>query len=120
MKRPMLRGLALLAILAPGGCVPYPAYRTARPEVALAIRTARQRPSPGARVTLISTTHPDGLVKTKDSVETGPDGTVRFERTRELRLEVLFLHRGPIHFWNWCVEKEGFATFFTSGPRTKM
>jgi hypothetical protein len=116
----MARGLALLAILALAGCVPYPAYRTVRPEVALTIRDARQRPIQGARVTLISTTHPDGRVNTRDTRETGPDGTARFERTRALRIEWLFLHRGEIDFWNWCVEKEGFGTYFSSGPRTKM
>jgi hypothetical protein len=120
MGETMARGLGFLLILAVAGCVPYPAYRTVRPEVALSIRDSRQRPIQGARVTLVSTSHPEGVVKSTDTIETGPDGTARFAGKRALRLEVLFLYRGEISFWNWCVEKEGYATYFTSGPRTKM
>jgi len=89
----MARGLAFLLILALGGCLPYPSYRKARPEVSLTIRDARRRPIPGARVTLISTTHPDGLVSSRDTTETAADGTARFASRRELRIEVLLLYR---------------------------
>jgi hypothetical protein len=71
-------------------------------------------------VTLISTTHPDGYVRSRDTLETGPDGIARFRGKRGLRIEWLFLHRGPVYFWNWCVAKEGFVTYSTSGPRTKV
>jgi hypothetical protein len=120
MEKPMKRGLVFLLIFILGGCVPYPSYRRTRPEVTLTIRDSRQSPIQGARVTLISTTHPDGLVKSKETIQTGPEGTANFKGKRGLRIEWLFLYRGEIRFWNWCVEKEGFVTYFTSGPRTKM
>jgi hypothetical protein len=116
----MRRGLALLLIFALGACVPYPTYRKVRPDVKLMIVDRRQSLIEGARVTLISTTHPEGHVRSRDTLETGPDGIVRFPGKRGLRIEWLFLYRGPIYFWNWCVEKPGFATYFTSGPRTKV
>ena len=116
----MQRALALLVGLMLCGCLPYPSYRKVRPEVSLTIRDVRQRPIEGARVTLISTAHPDGAVRSRDTVQTGPEGTALFRSQRGLRIEVLFMHRGEIRFWNWCVEKEGFGTYFTSGPRTKM
>jgi len=113
------RGLALLSVVL-GGCVPFPAYRTVRPDVTLTICDARQRPIEGARVTLVSTEPPFGAVKSRDEALTGADGRVRFDSRRALRLEVMFLYRGDIRFWTWCVQKEGFATYFTSGPRTKV
>jgi len=115
-----VRALVLLLGIALCGCVPFPSYRTARPEVLLAIRDARQRPIEGARVTLVSTEPPWGAVKSSAEVRTGADGVARFDAQRELRVEVMFLYRGPIRFWNWCVEKEGFVTFSTDGPRTKV
>jgi hypothetical protein len=117
---PMARGLPWLLIAALCGCVPYPAYRTTRPEVTLTIRDARQRPIEGARVTLVSTEPPFDVVKSQAELWTAADGVVRFSSERELRVEVLFLYRGPIRFWNWCVEKEGFVTYFSRGPRTKV
>jgi hypothetical protein len=121
MEHHVARGLAVLLILALGAaCVPYPSYRRVRPEVTLTIRDARQRPIEGARVTLISTEHLSGTVKSRDSVQTGADGIASFPGKRALRIEVLFLYRGGFSFWNWCVEKEGFVTYFTSGPRTKV
>ena len=116
----MRRGLTLLLIFALGGCVPYPTFRKVRPDVALMVVDRRQSLIEGAKVTLISTTHPEGYVRSRDTLETGPDGMVRFPGKRALRIEVLFLHRGPIYFWNWCVEKEGFVTYFTNGPHTKV
>jgi len=114
------RGLALLLGVALSGCLPFPSYRTVRPEVTLTIRDARQRPIEGARVTLVSTEPPFGAVKSRAEVLTGADGVASFAARRALRLEVLFLYRGDIRFWNWCVEKEGFVTYFSSGPRTKV
>ena len=116
----MVRGMALLLILAVGGCIPYPTYRRVRPEVRLTVRDARHRPIEGAQVTLISTSHPDGIVKSMDIADTGPDGTVGFKGKRRLGVEVTFMDHKEISFWNWCVQKQGFATYFTNGPRTKV
>jgi hypothetical protein len=110
----------LVSILALGGCVPYPTYRRTRPEVRLTILDARQRPIEGARVTLVSTSHPYGTLRSIDTTQTGPDGTAGFEGERKLGVEVTFMDHKEILFWNWCVEKQGFVTHFTSGPRTKV
>ncbi len=120
MENPVSRALALLLTLALAGCVPYPTYRRTRPEVKLTIRDARQRPIVGAQVTLIGTSHPDGILKWIDTAKTAADGTVVFKGKRSLGIEVTFMDHKEISFWNWCVEKDGFATYYTSGPRTKV
>ncbi|MEK8033839.1 carboxypeptidase regulatory-like domain-containing protein [Ideonella sp. DXS29W] len=95
------------------GCVPYPVYKTLQPASTATVRDEQGRPVADAAVTLVSSAYPYGREKSRETQLTLPDGVAAFAARREWRTEVLALHGWEEYFWNWCVQKEGFATYRT-------
>jgi hypothetical protein len=98
----------LAALLA--GCIPYPVHKTLQPAAAAMVQDLNRRPLANAKVTLISTAYPYGREKTRETSLTGADGLASFPLRKEWRVEVLMIHGAEAYAWNWCIEKEGFAT----------
>lgn len=45
--------------------------------------------------------------------KTGYSGFLQFPNIREWRIESLHMHGIANYFWNWCVKKHGYKTFYT-------
>ena len=104
-----------LALALPS-CVPFPRYKTLRPEAAITVMDEHDLPVSGAKVTLISSAYPYGLTRERLRAEqsTGADGRASFEAYHEWHMESpLMLHGALSYFWNWCVEKPGYETYMT-------
>jgi hypothetical protein len=95
-------------------CVPYPIYKTLQPAAKATVLNQKNEPVTKAEVILISSAYPYGFEKNRMTKETGVDGTATFESEHEWRTEVLMIHGSEIFFWNWCIRKEGYATYNTT------
>lgn len=103
----------LIATVLISGCVPYPVYKTLQPAATATVRDQARQPLEKAEVTLISSAYPYGFEQHRQVRQTLADGTAAFDAMREMRVEVMALHGSQEFFWNWCVRKEGYATFVT-------
>ena len=112
----ILGALILWGALAAGlsGCVPYPVYKKLLPEATVKVVDGAGAAIAGARVELVSSAYPYGHEKSRDFQQTDARGEARFGVRREWRTESLMIHGGESYFWNWCVRREGYVTFFTS------
>lgn len=108
-----LRAALLAAPLLLGGCIPYPAYKTLQPQARATVIDEQSRPLADARVILITSSYPYGRERWRDEQRSGEDGVASFENHSEWRAESLMIHGRTIFFWNWCVEKPGYATYRT-------
>lgn len=113
LSRPFHLGCAAVFTLALSGCVPYPTYKTLQPQSAITVRDEAGRPVADARVVLIAGAYPYGYDRSRNEARTDADGRARFEARREWRVEALAIHGAEVFFWNWCVEKAGYATYAT-------
>ena len=86
--------------------------RTVAAASAITVRTAANLPLAGAQVALITRAHPTPLDRYETKV-TAPDGSASFAGKREMTVEVMVMHGSLDYYWNWCVRKEGYATFKT-------
>ena len=73
----------------------------------------QSRPLADTRVILITSSYPYGRERWRDEQRSGEDGVASFENHSEWRAESLMIHGRTIFFWNWCVEKPGYATYRT-------
>lgn len=103
---------ALCLILA--GCIPYPVYKTLQPEATLTVLDESSSPVVGAEVQLVANAYPYGWERSREIRMTEADGVARFESHRQWRVESLMLHGFQVFFWNWCVRRDGYASFFTA------
>jgi hypothetical protein len=120
-----MRWISILGILVLGGCVPYPIYKTLQPELEITVINDQTEPIHGAKVILISSSHPYGWEKNRETKTTDRMGVATFQKRSEWRVESLMIHGGEIFFWNWCVDKEGFVTYETQNtnsgiPKSKI
>ena len=119
-RRPRLAIVSLL-ISAAMLTACYPIHKTLQPAATVTVRDQGRQPIPGARVTLITNYYPYGREFSRDSVLTDSVGVAHFVRRAEWQTEVLMIHGAKIYFWNWCVERPGFATFDTGKrPRSNF
>jgi hypothetical protein len=106
-------------LLAVGSTGCYPVHKTLAPAASMSVRDTQLRPIANARVTLITNFYPYGRESTRDTLFTDRDGAVQFPKRAAWEMEVLMIHGARLYFWNWCVERPGFATFDTGRiPRT--
>ena len=121
-----MKWIAILAMLVLGGCVVfYPVYKTLQPQLEITVVDDQKEPVHGAKVALISSSYPYGDEKSRDVQTTDTKGVANFQKRSEWRVEALMIHGIEDFFWNWCVEKEGFATYETKNgdgeiPRSKI
>lgn len=110
-------------------CIPYPVYKTLQPSTRVTVVDQDNVPLAQAEVTLISSAYPYGGEKTRVARVTDDKGSAAFDSVREMRVETLMIHGAEEYYWNWCVRKEGYATYFTrhggsddfeSAPRVKL
>jgi hypothetical protein len=101
-------------VVAGAGCIPYPIYKTLQPAAVVTVLDNASRPVEGASVTLISGAYPYAREKSRETRSTDAEGRAAFQSRREWRLEVLMIHGAEVYFWNWCVEKAGYATYASS------
>lgn len=113
LSRPFHFGCAAAFTLALSGCVPYPTYKTLQPQSAITVQDEAGQPVADARVVLIAGAYPYGYDRFRNEARTDAGGRARFEARREWRVEVLAIHGAEVFFWNWCVEKAGYATYVT-------
>lgn len=106
-----------IAMLAAGAlmsaCVPYPIYKTLQPAARVTVVDQNNAPLANAEVTLIAGAYPYGREKARVAKFTDERGSARFDAVREMRVETMMLHGAEDYFWNWCVRKEGYATYRT-------
>jgi len=110
----MPRLLIFVLLLQLSGCIVFPIHKTLQPEAIITVTDASGMPVVGASVSLISSSYPYGLEKTRLSRMTDQQGQAAFEALRQWRVEALVIHGAEIFFWNWCVAKAGFETHLTS------
>jgi hypothetical protein len=110
MRKALVMMLVSTALMA--GCVPYPVYKKLQPAAMVTVRTAGNVPLAGAEVALITRAHPTTLER-HDTKMTAADGSASFAGKREMTVEVMVIHGSLDYYWNWCVRKEGYATFKT-------
>ena len=97
------------------GCVPYPAYKLVQPEASATVLDEAHRPVLDARVVLVT----QAVLGRRDErsrseQRTDENGKASFEARHEWQAESLMMHGRQFYYWNWCVEKPGYATFSTS------
>jgi hypothetical protein len=112
MKRPLSVWIPLLLFWVTG-CIPYPVYKTLQPEAQLRVVDKENKPLSEASVTLISSFYPYGHEDFRETRYTDSLGVAEFIGKSEWRIELMALHGWREYFWNWCVEKPGYATFVT-------
>jgi hypothetical protein len=112
MKKETLTALIAMTLLS--GCVPYPVYKTLQPAAQIVVRDEANRPLPNAEVALLASAYPYGFERSRETKETTDQGTVSFALKREWRVETLMIHGAQEFFWNWCVRKDGYATYLTT------
>lgn len=105
----------LLAAACMSGCAPYPIYKTLQPPAHITVLDGASQPLPKAEATLVSNAYPYGGEKGRQTKQTAANGTAAFDAVREWRVETLMIHGAEEYFWNWCVRKDGYATYFTGG-----
>lgn len=108
-----LLSLAVLSLML-AGCIPYPIYKTLQPEAVLTVLDESGSPVMGAEVQLVANAYPYGWERGRETKMTGTDGVARFESRRQWRMEALVPHGIQVFFWNWCVRREGYASFLTA------
>jgi hypothetical protein len=91
----------------------FPVYKTLQPSVLITVVGPDNKPVADAEVMLITRAYPHRDEHSRDVKQTGADGIVRFDTKKKLVTESLMIHGGYAYFWNWCVRKEGYATYLT-------
>ena len=106
--------LALLVMLAMiTGYVPYPVRKQLQPYTTAIILDEENNAIERAQASLIASSYPDDIQQGLELKLTNSQGLVQFEAKQEWRME-----KGParpeIFFWNWCVYKPGYETYWTN------
>lgn len=96
------------------GCLPYPVYKKLQPEIRFTVMDEAEKPIAGARVHLITKSYPYGFEDSREIRITQSAGTATFSDRREWTTEALVIHGRKQYFWNWCVEKDGYATYHST------
>ena len=109
----MLRAALLAAPLLLGGCIPYPAYRTLQPQARATVVDEQSRPLADTRVILITSSYPYGRERWRDEQRSGEDGVASFGESQRMACRIADDPWPDDLFWNWCVEKPGYATYRT-------
>lgn len=113
LPRLLQLGCAAVFTLTLSGCIPYPAHKTLQPQSAITVHDEAGRPVADARVVLIAAAYPYGYDRFRNEQRTDASGRASFEARHEWRVETLAIHGAEVFFWNWCVEKAGYATYAT-------
>lgn len=104
-------------VLALGGCIPVPKYKTLQPAAEITVRDAGGQPVPDATVQLITGAYPrapQGWERGRATAHTGADGVARFEAQKEWLVEVSGMVHGVTDYdWHWCVAHPGYRTWRT-------
>jgi hypothetical protein len=102
------------------GCIPVPVYKTLQPTAKVQVVDADDQPISNAEVTLIANAYPYGFEKGRSTETTDLNGVASFSKKSEWRIEApLMMHGSEVFFWNWCVRKEGYATFVTANRNSR-
>ena len=75
-----MKVIAVLAILALGGCVPHPIYKTLQPNLEIVVKDDENKPVHRAQVNLISSSYPYGSEVGREIQATDSNGVVRWSR----------------------------------------
>ena len=102
----------IVAALLLAGC--FPVYKTLQPSANATVVDELGKPIPEAKVVLIASSYPYGRERFRHQKNTWSNGEAEFPSIREWRIESLMIHGVEFFFWNWCVEKDGFITTYTS------
>jgi hypothetical protein len=70
-------------------------------------------PIEGAKVVLLTSSHPHPIERGRETKFTDQHGVAAFESRSEWRAEAMVMHGVEYFFWNWCVQKPGFKTYIT-------
>ncbi|MGB4811471.1 MAG: hypothetical protein WBP13_03175 [Methylophilaceae bacterium] len=106
------RVFAIILLCSLSAC--YPVYKTIQPKAQALVLDANHQPIQGAKVSLITQAHPT-FIHDVEAKDTNVAGLATFDNKREMQREVLFLHGARVYYWEWCIEKAGFATYRTNG-----
>jgi len=101
----------IVTLMALSGC--YPIYKTLQPNASIKVVDKNSEPILQASVFLISSAYPYGYERTRVKRTTNQNGIARFKSNSEWRTEALVIHGAEVYFWNWCVVKENYQTFYT-------
>jgi hypothetical protein len=102
----------LLLIAALGlvtACLPYPVYKTLKPEANFLVVEANKKPLEGVKIVLNTRARPTAIDEF-DIQYTNAKGMTNFARKKELQVENTGMHGALDYFWVLCVEKTGFQT----------
>jgi hypothetical protein len=110
----------LLSTVTLSACVPFPVHKTLQPGAQVTVLNQLEHPVADAEATLIANAHPYASEKSRATQLTGANGVASFPALNEWRIESFMLHGGEIYYWNWCVRKEGYATFFTANNSSRQ
>ncbi len=103
--------LIAAVILFLAGC--YPINKTLQPNSVVKVVDHTGQPISEATVTLVSNAYPYGFEKTRMVVATDSLGEAYFPGIREWRTETLMIHGFESYFWNWCIVKAGYKSYYT-------
>jgi hypothetical protein len=90
-------------------CVPYPVYKTLKPEANFLVLDANKKPIEGAKIVLNTRARPTPINEF-DIQYTNAKGMTNFASKKELKVENTGQHGALDYFWNLCIEKTGFKT----------
>jgi hypothetical protein len=90
-------------------CIPYPAYKTIKPEANFLVTDANKKPIEGVKIVLNTRASPTPINEF-DIQYTNLKGMTVFAGKKELTVEHTGMHGALDYFWNLCIEKAGFQT----------
>jgi hypothetical protein len=106
-KIKMLLLTCLIATIS--ACVPYPVYKTLKPEANFLVLGANKKPVEGAKIVLNTRARPTPIDEF-DIQYTNAKGMTNFASKKELKVENTGQHGALDYFCSLCIEKTGFKT----------
>ena len=90
-------------------CIPYPVYKTIRPDVNFLVTDSDKKPIDGVKIVINTRANPTPI-NDFDIQYTNLKGMTTFAGKKVMKLENTAMHGALNYYCNLCIEKSGFKT----------
>jgi hypothetical protein len=99
----------MLLVANVAACVPYPIYKTLKPEARFLVQDTNTKRIEGVQIVLNMHARPTPIDQF-DMQYTDSNGMSQFVGKKELQIEHTGMHGSVHYYWIFCFEKSGFKT----------
>lgn len=90
-------------------CIPYPAYKTIKPDVNFLVTDTNKKPIEGVKIVINTRANPTPINDFTIQY-TNLKGMTTFAGKKVMAVENTGMHGALNYYWNLCIEKSGFKT----------